>query len=122
MSELDNNFSVEGYNNADADTYTQAAQQTAQLAQQLMANRAAQTAATGCVKPIFNVGKKKAAYEACLAKNSQGSGQAVAPAPAPIPDEPKFFDTTAGKITIGVVVVGVLVGAYFGVKHFTKNK
>lgn len=95
----------------DAQQYEQAAKQTEGAIKTWLANRAAQTAETGCKKPIFNIGKKKQAYEKCLAENKAKRDAASYPTYTPSPSpvrEKGFFETPAG-ITVAVVGTAALI-------------
>lgn len=92
---------------------------------QISANRKAQEATTGCHKPLFNVGKKKKAYEACLADNKK-----AATAPAPVTNvyngpsssssSKPFFKTGGGVAVIVVGSIALVVGTVLLIKHFKK--
>jgi len=92
---------------------------------------------SACKKPLFNVGKKKIAYEQCLkdsaaqqADTLQQSGvQALANANVanpqsfatitPTVDAP-FLQTPAGMATVAVLAVAIAGGIFYAVKHAKK--
>ena len=121
MGELANeNFS----NYAPSDEDIKNSEAAVQQIMQISANRKAQEATTGCHKPLFNVGKKKKAYEQCLADNKK-----AATAPAPVTNvyngpssssKKSFFKTSGGIAVIVVGSIGLVVGTIFLIKHFKK--
>ena len=105
---------------------------SAALTQQLAQNRARQKeleAQTGCRKPFFNVGKKKKAYEKCLADNKKAADEAKAKAntptptyiPTPVPEK-NFFAKPEG-IAVAVLGIGIVFFAAYKIatKSLTKN-
>lgn len=101
--------------------YEALAKQTSAILQQAKANRDAQTAATGCKKPIFNFGKKKEEYEKCLAQNRVSTTPSYTPPSTPyIPEQKPFFKTGAGVTVIVVGSLAVLVGGFLLIRKFKK--
>lgn len=122
MSELANE-KFHNYTPSDEDIKNSEA--AMQQIMQISAARKAQEAATGCHKPLFNVGKKKKAYEQCLADNKK-----AATAPAPVTNvyngpsssssSKPFFKTGGGIAVIVVGSIGLVVGTVLLIKHFKK--
>jgi hypothetical protein len=119
MGELAN----ESFSNTEGLTaaqYEEISKQTLAVLQAAKAARDAQTASTGCKKPLINMGKKKEAYEKCLAENKKAT---TTPAPTYTPYVPEakpFFKTGAGITVIVVGSLAVLVGGFLLIKRFKK--
>ncbi len=134
-AELDNNKS---WSNVDAtapvapgtSTTGMTATQIADLIQKgavivggVVQNRQAQTAATGCKKPLLPESFVNRAawstYKDCMAKNSAPVQSPVyVSAPAPTAVTQSFFSTTAGKVTIGVGAIILVLGGVVAYKKF----
>lgn len=98
--------------------YEAISKQTAAALQAAKEARDAETARTGCKKPIFNVGKKKKEYEACLAANKTIS--APTPSYTPTPEAKPFYKTGTGITVIVVGSLALLVGGFLLIRKFKK--
>jgi hypothetical protein len=136
-SSVDNMHMISGYHNAggvniSTDNVNAVTQELSSLA-----SLSQPSPDSACKKPLFNVGKKKIAYEQCLkdsaaqqADTLQQSGvQALANANVanpqsfatitPTVDAP-FLQTPAGMATVAVLAVAIAGGIFYAVKHAKK--
>ncbi len=74
---------------------------------------------SNCKKPLFNVGKKKKAYQACLKNSAAQQNQApqYLPPPSSPPEPVSFFQSPAGMMAIGVLAVVAIGGYFYAFKH-----
>lgn len=126
-SEIANSKMGQEVSNADgglsAAEYEALAKQTAAALQAAKAQRDAQTAATGCKKPILNIGQKKKDYEKCLADNRSAANTPTYTPPAYAPYTPTskpFFKTGAGVTVIVVGSLALALGTFLLIKKFKK--
>ena len=123
-SEIANsNFGNEPTSNMDAAEYEALAKQTSAALQAAKAARDAETARTGCKKPILNIGQKKKDYEKCLADNKSAANTPTYTPPAYTPYAPAskpFFKTGAGITVIVVGSLALVLGTVLLIKKFKK--
>lgn len=107
--EIANKHLEQDWSNMTSEEYAKAGQATGDLLAKAAAARAAQTAATGCAKPLFNVGKKKKAYEKCLADHATSQTPNTTPPYIPAPSK-SFISSPAGIATIvgGIALLGTI--------------
>lgn len=120
MGELANSNFSNAEGGLTAADYEAMAKQTSAALQAAKAARDAETARTGCKKPVFNIGKKKEAYEKCLAENRSAANVPTYTPPAYTPKQKSFFKTGAGITVIVLGSLAVLVGGFLLIKKLKK--
>jgi len=98
--------------------YEAISKQTAAALQAAKAARDAETARTGCKKPVFNIGKKKKEYEACLASNKSASAPIPTYTPTDVPTPKPFYKTGTGITLIAVGSLALLVGGFLLIRKY----
>lgn len=118
------------FSNAEGNQYVsdEQIQASIKLTEQLAKNRATAKsieAETGCKKPLINIGKKKKAYEECLANaaaKKQAAQESYTPPPPARTPEKKTFLGMPQDVGIVVTVLGSAAVLFLGYKYLIAKK